>query len=174
MANTMTLIASSTVGAGGAANITFSSIPSTYTDLALYVSARCARSTEATAMNVQLNSDTSSNYNMKIIFGAGSYIDNFSYSSRTDLVAGYLTGANATSNTFANNLIYIPNYAGSTQKSLSCDYTTENNATFAIAGFTAGLWTGTSAITSIKIFEGGGSTNLVQYSSAYLYGVKNA
>jgi hypothetical protein len=35
MANTFELIASSTVGSGGAANIDFTSIPATYTDLCL-------------------------------------------------------------------------------------------------------------------------------------------
>jgi len=40
MPNTMTLIASSTVGAGGSTAITFSSIPSTYTDLVIKHSLR--------------------------------------------------------------------------------------------------------------------------------------
>ena len=42
MANTYTLIASSTVGSGGAANIEFTSIPATYTDLLIKMSARAA------------------------------------------------------------------------------------------------------------------------------------
>jgi len=48
MANTFELIASSTVGAGGAANIDFTSIPATFTDLYLVVSGRTNRSTGAT------------------------------------------------------------------------------------------------------------------------------
>ena len=40
MANTYTLIASNTVGSGGAASISFSSIPSTYTDLLVKISTR--------------------------------------------------------------------------------------------------------------------------------------
>ena len=38
--NTFTLIASSTVGAGGASSIDFTSIPSTFTDLCLEASLR--------------------------------------------------------------------------------------------------------------------------------------
>jgi hypothetical protein len=40
MANTFTLIASSTVGSGGAASIDFTSISSTYTDLVVKLSLR--------------------------------------------------------------------------------------------------------------------------------------
>ena len=40
MANTYTLIASQTVGSGGASAINFGSIPNTYTDLLVKVSAR--------------------------------------------------------------------------------------------------------------------------------------
>jgi len=40
MANTYTLIASSTVGSGGAATVSFSSITATYTDLCLLASVR--------------------------------------------------------------------------------------------------------------------------------------
>jgi hypothetical protein len=40
MANTYTLISSVTVGSGGAANIEFTSIPQTYTDLLYKISGR--------------------------------------------------------------------------------------------------------------------------------------
>ena len=43
MATTYTLISSVTVGSGGAASIEFTSIPSTYTDLVLKLSARSSR-----------------------------------------------------------------------------------------------------------------------------------
>ena len=42
MANTYTLIASSTAGSGGAAYIEFTSIPNTYTDLLVMLSLRTA------------------------------------------------------------------------------------------------------------------------------------
>jgi hypothetical protein len=43
MATSTTLIASSTVGSGGAANVTLSSIPSTYTDLKILASTQDSR-----------------------------------------------------------------------------------------------------------------------------------
>ena len=63
MPNTFTLIASSTVGAGGASSIDFTSIPSTYTDLVIKASLRSDRNTgSATYLTITFNNDTGSNY----------------------------------------------------------------------------------------------------------------
>ena len=59
MPNTFTLIASSTVGAGGASSIDFTSIPSTYTDLCLKVSARSTATDTNVNMYVKFNGSTS-------------------------------------------------------------------------------------------------------------------
>ena len=45
--------------------------------------------------------------------------------------------------------MYIPNYTGSTNKSISVDSVTENNATNNLMNIQAGLWSNTAAITSI-------------------------
>jgi hypothetical protein len=79
------------------------------------------------------------------------------------------TGSSATASTFGSALIYIPNYAGSTNKSYGTDWVTENNATAAYAGFTAGLLTNTAAIASVTL-----TGNFVEHTTAYLYGVSNA
>jgi hypothetical protein len=80
-------------------------------------------------------------------------------------------GANATANNFSNIDIYISNYRVAIQKVVSIDYVGENNATEAHSGLVGGTWTNTAAITSIKLFSAGG--NLVQYSTATLYGILN-
>jgi hypothetical protein len=86
---------------------------------------------------------------------------------------GLVNGNTATSSTFANMEWYIPNYAGSTNKSTSYDGVSENNGTLAYAGFYAGLWSNTSAITSLKIESGNGNT-MLQYSTATLYGINKS
>jgi hypothetical protein len=75
-----------------------------------------------------------------------------------------------TASSFSSGEIYIPNYAGSTNKSYSIDSVTEQNATGALAELIAGLWSQTAAITQITL----SSSNFQQYSTAYLYGVSNA
>ena len=171
MPNTFELIASSTVGAGGASAITFSSIPSTYTDLCIKTSLRAADSANNWYLaKVTFNSDnTSGNYSARIVAGFGTT----AFSGTNSFYSGYIPSGARTASTFGNNDIYIPNYAGSTAKSVSTDSVTEGNGTsFEILGLWAGLWTGTAAINSISIASDTG--NLAQYSTAYLYGVKNA
>jgi hypothetical protein len=172
MANTYTLIASSTVGSGGAANITFSSIPATYTDLCLVVSSRNTGSGVAAGAYLTLNTDTNfSNYSYRRIEGNGSTVSSQG-SAGGNRPGGVDTGDSATANTFSNTQIYIPNYAGSTNKSYSIDSVSENNATTAIQHLIAGLWSNTSAINSIAFSDD--TYNLAQYSTAYLYGISSS
>ena len=170
MPNTMELIASSTVGSGGAANISFTSIPSTYTDLVIKLSGKTGSfdSNANDAINLSFNGSTAS-FTARVLFGTGS-----STGSLTNSYYGGLADSSTANaaNTFGNAEIYIPNYAGSTNKSFSADGVSEANQTAAISVLTAGLWSNTAAITSITLTPS--VSTFVQYSTAYLYGVKNA
>jgi len=168
MPNTFTLIASSTVGAGGASSIDFTSIPSTYTDLVLVCSLRVSRASVVNNTVIKFNGSSTS-YSERVLYGNGSSAGSYSDTQIYDVN----NAANSTASTFANSQFYIPNYAGSTNKSVSNDSVSETNATAATAQLVAGLWSNTSAITSISLTDYSG-TNFVQYSTAYLYGVKNA
>jgi hypothetical protein len=170
MATTFTKIAAVTVGAGGAASIDFTSIPSTYTDLCIKLSARNVTNTETTGA-IYFNSDTTNaNYSARRLLGDGS---SASSASTTNPYFFYIDTTAETASTFSNCEIYIPNYAGSNQKSLSADSVTENNATAALAVLVAGLWSNTAAINAIQLkpYTAGGG-NFAQYSTATLYGIK--
>jgi hypothetical protein len=126
MATAITLISSVTVGSGGAANISFTSIPSTYTDLVLKISSRDDRATViANAVNFSFNGSTS-NFTYRVLEGDGSNAVSGNGSTSWSATS---TGPSATANTFSNCEIYIPNYAGSNNKSYSGDLVTETNAT---------------------------------------------
>ena len=165
MPNTFELIASSTVGAGGAASIDFTSISNAYTDLCLKLSARAGQAAVYTTCKIEFNNSTTG-YTLRQLFGSGS-----SASSGNSNVSIYfdVVGANATSTTFGNAEFYIPNYTSSNNKSVSFDGVTENNATEAYTELYAGLWSNSAAITSIKLTSTSG--NFVQHSTAYLYGI---
>jgi hypothetical protein len=170
MANTFMKIASVTVGSGGAATIAFSSIPSTYTDLQLFISGRTSSSNPT--INLRFNSDTTStNYYRKAVLSYGGGVQS---NSVNDMGAGgYAPYTGYTASTFGSNLYYIPNYTSSNQKSYNTDSVTENNATDNYVALIAGLWTGTAAITGITIYPAvDGSWS--QYSTATLYGIKNS
>lgn len=168
MANTFELIASSTVGSGGAASVSFTSIPSTYTDLCLKMSLRSDFATIGDTLYLELNG-SAINFSSRYLRGSGSAAD----SSVLNQFAGYADGANETASTFSNIDLYIPNYAGSNNKSYSVDSVDENNATTAYQVLIAGLWSNTAAINQVTIKLNTGR-NFVQHSTAYLYGVKNA
>ena len=173
MPNTFELIASTTIGSGGAASIDFTSIPSTYTDLVVKFSIRTTRNnSDADNVSIRFNNDTTASYDGRILFGTGSSTGSASQTSDTHIPWGFASSANNTANTFGNGEWYIPNYTGSTNKSTSNDSVSENNATFAQQSLSAGLWKKTDAINRITIVSLNWS--MVQHSTAYLYGVKNA
>jgi len=142
MPATYKAIATVTVGSGGAANIEFTSIPATFTDLLVVLSLRAENS------------------------GSAGYSD-----SGTRLYAASFVGSTGTASTYGSAQVYIPNYAGSNNKSYSSESAAETNSTNNYLDMTAGLWSNTAAITSIKFIPSAG--DFEQYSTATLYGIKN-
>ena len=169
MASTYELIASVTVGSGGASSIDFTSIPATYTDLVIKLSGRTNRAANGDDIGVKVNGSTAS-IDGRRLFGTGS--NAYSGASMGTYI-GILDGASDTSNTFANAELYFPNYAGSNYKSFSSDAVSENNATQAFTNMSAILYSSATAISSLSFYSLN-AANWVQYSTAYLYGVKNA
>ena len=168
---TYSLIGSVTVGSGGASSVEFTNIPQVYTDLILKVS---GRTNETYANNgffgkIEFNNNTSS-YSRRSLYN----FDGAAYSfAANDAYLGLsMDPSNFTANTFSNSETYIPNYAGSNNKSVSSDTVIENNGTNIYGALIAGLWSNTSAITSIKLTSFAGS--FVQYTTAYLYGIKKS
>ena len=171
------LIASNTLGSS-AASVTFSSIPATYKDLVLKISARSDRGLQQADLAFKFNSATA-NATDTSLYGNGS-----TASSGRDFIgsggmyAGAYPGSTATSDTFSNTEIYIPNYTASQNKPSSISAAAENNTatvTYGSNWAVAGLWSNTAAITSITIYEAAGSPfNLVAGSTFWLYGIKNS
>ena len=159
------LISTVTVGAGGSANISFSSIPGTYTDLVIVVSSRIVATSDSPSFTFTFNG-SSTTFTTRYLLGNGASASSSSLSSAW---GGITDGSVQTANTFANTSIYIPNYAGSTNKAYSVDGISEQNVSTAFQSMAAGLWATTSAITSIVLSSAGG--NFDQYSTASLYGI---
>ena len=170
MANTYTLIANSTVGSGGSATIEFTSIPSTYTDLLVKISARSNRADWQDIVKFNFNSNTS-NLKWAEIMGYSTTIEN--NTSTSFMGAGRISANTTTSNTFGNTEIYIPNYNLSNNKGSLGDSSGENNGSLGINSLAANLWSNTSAITSITLGLVDG-TLFLQYSTATLYGIKSS
>ncbi len=170
MANTYTLI-SSIILSTTATSATFSTIPNTYTDLVIRTSLRNNGSaTQNTVLISTINGTTG--FSNRWIRGSGASVISLPNLVGTSAYVGQNPGATAGASTFDNTEIYIPNYLASTNKPFSVSSTQENTSTTAYLGATAGLWSNTSAITSITLDANGDS--FVAGSSFYLYGIKKS
>lgn len=174
MANpTMTLISSQTLG-GTTASVTFSSIPSTYNDLKLVVSARGDAATFTGTLVININADTANNYSYTFLYANSTVAASQKGANQTSDFAT-MDAASNTASTFGSCEIYIPNYNSTGSKPyFGIDVTEQNDVAtnhFEIDAI-AHLYRGTSGISSIKLTPSSG--NFVQYSNFYLYGIKNS
>jgi hypothetical protein len=169
MANTYTLIASSTVGSGGAGSVEFTSIPNTYTDLLIKFSPR----NDGQVWGKLSFNGSSTGYIYKSLNADGSSVG--ADASTDNNYTIFAPSPSQTANTFGITEIYIPNYTSSNYKSASFESLTENMAVAVYMRMYAFVWSNTAAITSIQLTSHNSPSNKwVQYTTAYLYGIKNS
>lgn len=171
-------IASTTVGSGGSATVTFNSIPSTYTHLQVRLIARGGRTDseqQAGGLYIQLNSNFLTSQHQ--IRSNGSTVVNIANSgglSDGTLVL-WVPAANASSSIFGAGIIDILDYASTSKTKVLRILSGNdiNNGSGVIAPSSA-LWNSTNAITSITFGPTDGIGTIPQYSSFALYGIKGA
>jgi len=165
MATTYELIAKNVLGSTSA-TVTFTSIPQTFDDLCLLISPRSSHGGSDTYLYMKLNGNNTTS-NPRYLVGSGSVV-----SSGTALAnfMGWIN-ASAYSGIWSSVEIYIPNYAGSANKSVSATCVSERPTTTAFMSAHAGIY-GSSAVTSIEFSANDGS--FVAGSSFYLYGITKA
>jgi hypothetical protein len=160
------------VGAGGAGEINFNNIPQTYTDLKILISSRASTSATRVYLGMRLNQSILG-YNNRVLSSGGSSVSSGSnYTGNTEIYIGEMNAATSTASTFCNINIDIPNYASYEYKSIFAKSVYESNASEAFQVFCAGSWLGKEAVTSLKVYPGGGA-NFVQNSEVTLYGIGN-
>ena len=175
----MNLIASNIVGSGGATSVTFSSIPATYTDLVIKMSARVSTNYGyGPNLGITFNGNTGTYISATILSNGSSRI--FERASYNEFVYTFVQDSSGTANTFTNWEMYIPAYLSSNYKTVQIDEVLEqfssSTTSNAVMAMSNDIWNNTSAINSITIqgFSGGATLTFVQYSSFYLYGIKNS
>ena len=150
--------------ASAAATYTFSSIPSTYTDLVLVINGGTV--TASQDMYMQFNSDTGSNYSQTYVRGNGTAASSSRFTAQSN---GWLdfTGANNDLNQMWT--AQIMNYSNATTyKTYLSRFSRASTATEAIVG----LWRNTAAISTILV--GTSSGNILSGTSLTLYGILGA
>ena len=179
MANTYVAIAKNVL-TSTTAFVTFSSIPQTYTDLLLVATGRNTDGGVYTEFTVQFNGDTGNNYSHLYLLGNGASVATAS-STSTSYYASPRTvnGGSSTASTFCNIEMYMPNYKSTTTKPVCSNAVQESNdttANYANINSVSGYYSGTSAISSIKIgaYYDFSTVSFVSGSSFYLYGIKSS
>ena len=176
MPATYTLI-SSNVLSSTAASVAFTSIPSTYTDLVIRMSAKSTATNTATyAGYYRFNSQTSNYSNTYLLWSSGTYTPGSGRTSNAQEIQNLQvnTSNSLFTNVFNNTEIYIPNY-GVVQSKPSSVFTVSemnNTAGYDLGSVNAGLWRSTDVITSITLYPP--SASWESGSSFYLYGISKS
>ena len=158
-------IATTTLGSS-AASYTFSSIPSTYTDLVLVSFANVNTAIANITVRVGNGSvDTGTNYSNTFLYGTGSAAG----SSRNTSGNVMYLGAAGTGSEFSTSVMSFQNYANTTTyKTMLSRFGWVSNAVYS----TVGLWRSTSAINTISLISDGANFNAG--STFTLYGIAAA
>jgi len=156
MTVTYEAIASTTLGSA-AASYTFTSIPSTFTDLLVVFS---GSTTAANSAFLRMNGDTGNNYSMTFLYGSGSSAS----SGRTSSTGNIYIMDTPTSQSMLS--VNIMSYSNTTTFK-----TALNRGSAAASNVTAtvGLYRSTSAITSLELLT---NSTFVSGSTFSLYGIK--
>jgi hypothetical protein len=157
---TYDLIASNVLGSN-AANVTFSSIPSTYRDLVLVITARVTATTNSGWL--QFNSDSGSNYNRIAMQGNGSTATTSNAANQTSLYISNTDAWSATTRAIAT--VQIFDYATTNKAKSGLIRADRSDGAVSAMAF---RYNSTSAITSILI-DTDGTYN--SGSTFYLYGI---
>jgi len=159
-----------TVGSGGQATVSFTSIPATFKHLQLRILGQAADSGGAFNIKARFNSDTGNNYALHRLIGDGSSPTSAGVASTGYARLGVLNSSDFT-NVFSGNVVDILDYTNTNK------YTTtrslggyDKNGATGFVMYHSSLWMNTAAITSIELTTDTG--NIAQYSSFALYGIK--
>jgi len=146
-------------------NITFSSIPSTYTDLVLIGRTSLNVGGLGTNYLATYNGDSGTNYSYTYLEGNGSTAGSGRSSNATFMDVMYQPSSGA----IGTLIMQVFNYSNTTTYK-----TMLSKAATAASGFLAyaGLWRSTAAINSINLY--GGTNNIIAGSTFTLYGIKAA
>jgi hypothetical protein len=155
---------------GSTSTFSFTSVPSTYTDLMLVCSLRSSFAIADHDTLIRVNGNSSSIYSRTKLEGNGSSASTSVNSNQSGFYSGQVQGASSTSGVFSTQIIQINSYSNtSTFKTFLSRNNTPTNYVSAIVG----LWRNTSAINQVDILNADGS-NWISGSTATLYGIKAA
>ena len=151
--STYTPIATTTISGSSTATYTFSSIPSSYTDLELVINATSVGAADYAA-RISFNGDTTSglySWCMGRGMGSSSY-SGANYTNQNDIVATTNYSIMQTPSTIK---VHLQNYSSSSIYKTVLGRFSQQNSTGGTASWFAGAWRNANAISSITVTIGG-------------------
>ena len=161
-------LASETVGAGGAASISFTNIPSIYSHLQVRFMTRGAGS--SSRINLNINGDTSSTAIWHSFYGLSNSVAGYSIDTAYIQVGSMPTSSQAANN-FGVGVIDILDYSSTTKNKVVRSLGGHDLNGSGLVLLNSGARYSTQVLTSITLTPNSGD-NFAQYSIASLYGVK--
>jgi hypothetical protein len=149
-----------------ASNITFSTIPATYTDLKIIL---VNTTTGSIIPALRFNSDTGSNYSNTTLFGDRASVSTGSNNNTNELYFADTTSTSATIPIMY--AIEVFSYAGSTNKTVLATDSGDKSSSGRVER-NVGLWRNTAAITSVELRARSSTWSIG--TTATLYGIKRA
>ena len=168
MPNTYEAIATQTLASTSTATVTFSSIPSTYTDLVIVI---IGANNGGSRIRYRFNNDSGSNYSRTSLTGNGSSANSYQGSNNTEADLNVIGGS--TTMTYPMTIISnIQNYSNTTTYKTLISRFGSNDTTAAATEATVNLWRSTAAINRVDAIAQGG--NWIIGTTISLYGIKAA
>ena len=163
------------VGSGGAADVTFSSIPSTYKHLQIRFIGRLSRASAGTGFQMRFNdvATTAAYYQSHRLQGNGSSATAGADGTATVLNFDRIAAGNDSANVFGAGIIDILDYASTNKNKVNRSLIGYDNNGSGQIVFSSNMWlTSNTAINKIVFYPDGFSGTWEQYTQFALYGIK--
>ena len=162
--STYTPIATAT-GNGSGNTITFTSIPSTYTDLIVVMTYQNVSG--GAYVSMRINNDSGSNYSFTQLYGTGSAAGSARSSNQTEITFE----SDPTTPNLGNGIFQFQNYANT---SVNKTWLMRTNVASDVTRAMVGLYRSTSAINRLDFYDLGGSRAFTSGTVFTLYGLAAA
>lgn len=172
--NTYTKILTASISQSGL-NIAANNIPTGYQDILIHVSGRTDVASTGGTIGVWFNNDGTSINSFTQVYGTGSSAASGRGSNTFPSAGGVINGASSTAGIYTSIMIYVPNYANTSNfKSAQFTSVMENNTTAANIYQTAILYRSTNAINSVSFNGQQNTQGFLAGTTLTLYGIKNS
>ena len=171
VASSFESIATTTVGSGGTATITFSSIATSWSHLQIRITAKTNYVNWYDGFKITLNNDSTNNYSWHYLAGSGSAASASATTSTANMSGNFIAGDQFAS-IFGAGIVDILDYTSTNKNKTIRTLSGSDENGQGYVQLASGLWFATpAAVNRVDIVPASGSL-FKQYSSFALYGVK--